>query len=132
MLNTFPGLLTYAFFAPTLLRITVALTIGYLAYKHYEKRGEIAAARFPVVGAATWVPWLAIAVELCTMVGLFLGYHTQIFAIIGMLIALKQAVWSSKYPDFILLSRGTAVLLLIILVSIMVTGAGALAFDLPL
>ncbi len=132
MFNTFPALLTYSFFAPTLLRITAAVVFAYLAYYHYQHKDAVARTRFPIVGEGMWIAWLALAVEAAVAIGLFLGYHTQIFAILGALIAIKAAFWGGKYPTFFVLSRSTALLLLIICISLLVTGAGALAFDLPL
>ena len=132
MFNTFPQLLTYGFFAPTLLRIAAAVVFAYLAYYHYQHKDAVAHTRFPVVGEGAWIAWLAMAVEAIVALGLLVGYHTQIAAILGALIALKAAFWSGKYPTFFVLSRGTAFLLLVICLSLLVTGAGALAFDLPL
>ncbi len=84
MLNTFPTLLTYGFFAPTLLRVTAAGVIAYLAYSHYNNRNEIANTNLPVLGRAAWVPWVSVVLQSIFALGLFLGYYTQISAIAGL------------------------------------------------
>jgi hypothetical protein len=136
ILNPFPQLLTFGygsyFFAPFILRVAVAVVLGYLAYKHFKNREKLADMRFPIVGSGMWIVWLAFVVEGLTALGLFVGSHTQYAAILGGLIALKQLVWGRKYPHFFMLSTGTAALVLVICLSLLLTGAGALAFDLPL
>jgi uncharacterized membrane protein YphA (DoxX/SURF4 family) len=132
MLNPFPDLLVFGFFAPTLLRFAVAAVLAYLAYTHFKNRQALGVLQFPVVGKAQRVVWLAIAVEAAVALGLFFGYYTQIFALLGALVMLKRVVWGKKYPTFFVLARGTALLLLVICLSLLLTGAGAFAFDLPL
>lgn len=132
MYNVFPDLLTYGFFSPTLLRIVAALTFTYLAYTHFKHKDAIAHMRLPILGGGAWLAWMAVIVEIAVALGLFLGYYTQIAALVGFLGALKHFVWRNAYPRFFILSRTTSVLLMAILLSLLVTGAGALAFDLPL
>lgn len=132
MLNPFPQLLFLQQFAPTGLRIAAALVLLYLAYYHYKRRGTLGHERFIVVGAGAWIPWLAALIELAAGVGLFVGYLTQWAAIVGALLALKNFVWTRRYPDFFPLSRWTSFLLLIICLSLLVTGAGLFAFDVPM
>src|SRR6185312_14389871 len=132
MLNTFPAFLTYGFFAPTLLRIAVALVLIYLAYGHFKQRDAISRERFPVIGTAHWVAWLSIVVEAAIGLMLLAGYHTQIASIFAALIGLKQAFWHGKYPHYFILARGTALFMLVISLTLLVSGAGALAMDLPL
>jgi uncharacterized membrane protein YphA (DoxX/SURF4 family) len=79
-----------------------------------------------------WIIWLAVIVEAAVAAGLFFGYYTQIAALVGALTALKQIVWRGKYPSFFWLTRSAAFLLLIICLSLLLTGAGAFAFDIPL
>jgi len=132
MLNPFPSLLTYSFFAPTLLRVAAALVFAYIAYRHYQNRDAISRVHFPVVGHGMWIPWAAVIVEVITALGLFFGYHTQYMAILGAIIALKHIIWRGHYPAFFWLTRSAAFLLLVICLSLLISGAGALAQDLPL
>lgn len=132
MLNIFPNLLTFGFFAPTILRVAVALMIGGMAYKHYAHRNALAHARFPVVGAGAWIIWLSIVVEAAVAVMLLVGYYTQVAAIVGVLIGLKHLIWHGTHPQYFIYDRPTAFFILIISLSLLISGAGALAFDLPL
>lgn len=132
ILTPFPELLNYSIFAPLLLRIAAAIILAYLAYYHYQHRNNAAARRFPIVGDGIWIAWLAIAVEAATASALFFGYYTQYAAIFGAAVALKNIVWGSKYSHFFILPKSTAFLLLVITLSLLMTGAGIFAFDLPL
>ncbi len=132
MLNPLPELLVFQLLAPTMLRVAAAIVFAYLAYRHFEHREDIAATRFPIIGRGAWIVWLAIVVELATAAALFFGYATQIAAIVGALGALKHIVWRGKFPNFFWLTRSAAFLLLVICLSLLLTGAGAFAFDLPL
>jgi uncharacterized membrane protein YphA (DoxX/SURF4 family) len=132
MLNPFPELLVFSFFAPTLLRVTAAIIFGYLAYRHFERRDAIAQTRFPIVGQGAWIAWVAIIIEVVVAVALLLGYDTQYAAILGALGALKQWVWRGKFSSYFFLTRSASFMLLVICLSLLITGAGAFAFDLPL
>jgi uncharacterized membrane protein YphA (DoxX/SURF4 family) len=122
----------YGFYAPAVLRIAAACVLFYLAYVHYKNAAQIGETQFPVFGKGMWIPWVAIVVEFVVGAGLFLGYHTQVAAILGALISLKHFVWRGNYKNFFILSRTTTFLLFVICLSLILTGAGALAFDLPL
>lgn len=132
MLTYFPSLLTFSFFAPTLLRVTAAAIFFYLTYNHYKHRSRIGQEHFPVIGRGEWVAWVAILAEVAVGLGLLLGYSTQIASLVGMLLAFKYGFWSGRYPSFFILTRMSAFLLFMLLLSLVFTGAGALAFDLPL
>lgn len=132
MLNTFPGLLTYGFFAPTLLRVVVGLIFFYIAWHTYARRVEIAEVSLPVVGRAAWAVWFAVIVELLIGLALLVGYYTQIAAIVGALAALKFLLLKRQIGGYAPLSKIASFLLLAICLSLMVSGAGALAMDLPL
>ncbi|HEY5383078.1 MAG TPA: hypothetical protein VIJ88_00800 [Candidatus Paceibacterota bacterium] len=133
MLNPLPQLLTFSFFAPTLLRITVACVFFYIAYIHTQRRKEIGATRFILVGAmGVWASWVLVVLEAGVALGLFLGYYTQIAALLGLLLCIKSFVWAKKYPRVFFLCRIEYILLFVICLSLLLTGAGAFAFDLPL
>ena len=132
MFNPFPELLMLGFFAPTLLRFAAALVFAYLAYRHFENRAKASRIVFPLVGSGSWIVWFAILSEVAVAAALFAGYYTQIAALVGMVIALKHIVWRGKYPGFFWITRSAAFLLFVICLSLLASGAGALAFDLPL
>ena len=132
ILTPFPSLLMYNFFAPTLLRVAAAIIFAYLAYRHFKNRDEIARMRFPIVGQGAWIAWCAVLAEVALALALFFGYYTQFAAIVGALSALKHIIWRGKYPNFFWLTHSAAFLLLVIMLSLLLTSAGAFAFDLPL
>src|SRR5579872_7402948 len=97
MLNPFPSLLTYSFFAPTILRVVAAAVILMLAHTHRVKRQELQRLVSPIVGEfATYLIWIVIVVEALTGLGLFLGLYTQIAAIVGAVLALRSLVGRPK------------------------------------
>ena len=126
MLNVFPSLLDYTFFAPTLLRLTVAIVLFYLAYKQWIHRSEIAKLR------SKGFPAISIVFNLLVGVALFVGYYTQpaaLCAIAGFCVGL----WANRrYRQIVIIPNSTVVVLIIISITILFTGAGAFAFDLPL
>lgn len=132
MLNPFPELLVYSFFAPTIIRVAAALAFFYLATLHYKRREEIGRTHFVVVGAHGWVVWVMIVFEAAVGLALLLGYYVQIAALLGALAALKSLIWKRRYPQAFPLSNVASFLLLVICLSLLLSGAGALAYDLPL
>ncbi|MEK7108965.1 MAG: hypothetical protein AAB919_00825 [Patescibacteria group bacterium] len=132
MLNPFPDLLTYGIFAPTLLRVAAALVLGYAAYVQWHRRDELAAISFSFVGSGAWIVWVLILLGAASALGLLLGLYTQWAALVGGLLALKSTVWRGRYPRVFPLSHITSLLLLVICLSLLLTGAGAFAFDIAL
>jgi len=132
MLSLFPQLLFLAPTGTSLLRIAAGLTYLFLAYWHGKKIRELSDVKFIVVGKGTWIIYVAILFEGITGALLFTGYLTQAAAIAGALMALKSLIWSKRYPQFFPLNRAASALLLAICLSLIVSGAGSFAFDLPL
>jgi hypothetical protein len=118
MLNPLPELLTLKFFAPALLRAAAALAFFYIAYRHYR------------AAATSTLEWLMLVFWALAALMLLAGYYTQIAALAA-LAGLVAQVWlggRSQQP----LPRSAMFLLIVICLSLLITGAGALAFDLPL
>lgn len=132
MLNTFPDLLVFGFFAPTILRIAVAASFAYLAYSAWAGRERIAHIALPLVGKQPWVPTFSAVVYGVLALMLFAGYYTQVAALIGALATVKGLVLDHRYPEAFPFSRSTYTLLAVICLSLLFTGAGAFAYDLPL
>ena len=131
--NVFPSLLVYGFFVPTLLRITAGIVLGTIAYRLTKERDLIAKTSLPIIGKpAWWIIW--ISATFTSVVGLLLivGYYTQLAAIAGVIVSLKHGSLSSRLATILPLPRSAYVLLGIICFSLLFSGAGALAFDLPL
>src|SRR4051812_20043553 len=133
MLNIFPHLLSLTFFAPVPLRLAAAAAFAYAAYMQWIDRAELAEAQYPVIGrGGAWSIWCFIVFEAATALLLALGLLTQAAAILGILISIKYFIWYSRYPRLMVLARPTSALLFVICVSLLITGAGAYAFDIPL
>ena len=133
MLNPFPQLLVYGFFAPLLLRATVACVLFFVAWHVHQKASILASITFPLVGKTR--PWLMrLAASATALAGatLLAGYATQWSAILGILVALKLVWLKKELEPALKLPTSTYLLVLVICLSLLVTGAGALAFDLPL
>lgn len=131
MLATFPGLLV-PFLAPTLLRVGAALVFAAVAYMQWRRRQEISQIDLPVIGRGSWWVWLSIAVHLAVALMLMFGYYTQIAALLGALLSIKQAFWSHRYPHIFPLGRAAGFLMLLISLSLVLSGPGAFGQDLPL
>ncbi len=132
LLSLFPQLLFLAPLSATLLRIAAGVAFLLMAWVHLQKRDELGQIDFPIVGRGTWIPTLASIVELAIAAGLIFGIYTQAFALLGTLRALKSFVWKRRYGAMIPLSRTASALLFVICLSLVFTGAGVFAFDLPL
>lgn len=133
MLSFLPQLLFLAPAATALLRIVVALYLAYIAYSVFVRKDAMVSTRFPIVGqCGPWLVWLSGTVMFLIALMLFIGLGTQIAAIAGAVVALKYVIFARRYPEIIALPRSTSLLLLVICLSLIVSGAGAFAFDWPL
>ena len=131
-LSLFPQILWLAPFSATLLRLAAAFVFFSIAWTHIEKREELSQINFLIVGRGAWIPTIAVIIEFGIAVTLLVGIYTQAAAILGTLGALKFFIWKRRYGAMIPLSRTASLLLLIICFSLLFTGPGAFAFDLPL
>ena len=132
MLNPFPQLLVYWFFAPALLRVAAAGVFWYIAYVVYRTRAQAAQTPMPVVGVQPWAPGFSMVVYFLIGLSLALGYYTQVGALLGAVAAFKGLFWGARLRALFPLSRASALLLFAICLSLLLTGAGKFAFDLPL
>ena len=114
-LSIFPEILTYGLVAPLLLRLGVGVLILFYGLERYKKRHHpISIAHF-IVGLL-----------------LIVGLYTQIAAILGVI--LNKIEVYPKWKSRTLTKEGSALYVLagIILLSLLFTGPGFFAFDLPL
>lgn len=129
----FPQLFFLApLYVPLLLRVAVALIFFYIAWHTYARRAEIAEVGLPVVGRATWAVWFAVIVEVLIGLCLLFGYYTQIVALVAALAAIKFFVLKRRIGGYAPISKIASLLLLAICLSLVISGAGALAMDVPL
>ncbi|PIQ92676.1 MAG: hypothetical protein COV70_00105 [Parcubacteria group bacterium CG11_big_fil_rev_8_21_14_0_20_39_22] len=122
MLNTFPSLLDFAPLAPFILRVAAGFWFIDIAFKNY-KEIKREAKKFTILSI--------LIVQ--AVAGLFLvaGFLTQISAIVLFIILtffVIRTEEAKQNPE----TKQVHLFLFIILISLLVTGAGAFAFDLPL
>ncbi|HEY9586309.1 MAG TPA: DoxX family protein [Candidatus Paceibacterota bacterium] len=134
MLNPFPELLSLSFVAPLILRVVVGLIFintGYLKITKEKQRWAIflnAIRLRPAKELAFALGLIEIAAGAFLIVGLFTQY-----AVLALL-ALTAKEWYVEYKEDVLVARDIVFYTIVgaILLSLLLTGAGFLAFDLPL
>jgi len=114
MLSLFPELLFLAPLAAFVIRIATGLTLVYMASKH-------------ITVSTTAVRTLGVVEGIAALL-LIAGAYTQAAALAGIVIVL----FSLFAPSYRTLPRSTLILLAILALSLIVTGAGPFAVDLPL
>ena len=131
--NPFPDLLTYALLAPLMLRVTAAAFFAYLATHHFRNK-KAAAPELSILNqhAAVFALGIYALIEALVAVGLFLGLYTQIAALVGFVICLKVLFLRRGLHHIVPLTRSTYVVLSVICMSLLFTGAGLFAQDWPL
>ncbi len=114
MESLFPSLFTFSFFAPLILRVALAFVFFEAARGTWkgEKKGKLASFTSGILGIA-----------------LMLGVFTQLAAILG--IAKIIVLTFQKHVPSIFHKRAFALLVVAILISLILTGPGAIAIDLP-
>ncbi|MEI8338038.1 MAG: DoxX family protein [bacterium] len=133
MLNAFPYLLSYSSFAPLLLRIAVGTYILIFAYENLEdKWGE----RYNLFKKVSLKPeWFFVllisGIELTGGTLLIAGAVTQIASISLAVLMLVTIFIKIKEPELLSRSINTYILIFIILVSLIFSGAGNIAGDFP-
>jgi len=133
MPSLFPYLLNYQFFATTLIRVAAALALFYASYHYAITRDEIKRTKVVIAGhIPQWLSLFGALVIFVAAVLLFVGLYTQAAAIVGMIIGLKHMTFARRYPAIMPLSAIAGALLFIMCLSLLLSGAGAFAFDLPL
>lgn len=133
MLNPFPELLSYSLIAPLILRLTLSLIFINLGYMKLtsEKTSWVGFFKTTSLPADISVKILAL-IQIVGGLLLIVGLYTQIAALVFVVITSIE-LWIEK-RDPILLRRGFVFYLLLfsISLSLLLTGAGFLAIDLPL
>jgi uncharacterized membrane protein YphA (DoxX/SURF4 family) len=134
MLSVFPNLLTYSQLAPFILRVIVGvifLELGYLKLGKEKSAWNMFFQTIHFKPSHIFVALLA-TIEIVSGAFLVVGYLTQVAALVMAIILFAEAYVELR--DGALLKRDIVfyTLLLVICVSLLLTGAGAFAFDLPL
>ncbi len=134
MLSVFPALLTYKLLAPFILRVIagiIFLELGYLKLGKEKTAWHLFFETIHFKPSYFFVTLLA-AVEIVFGAFILTGYLTQIAALVMAIILFAESYIELR--DGTLLKRDIVfyLLLLAICVSLLFSGAGAFAFDLPL
>lgn len=134
MLNPFPELLTYSLLAPFILRLVAGVTfidLGFFVLKSEKIRwlNSFKALRIPRAEMAVKIFGY---LEIITGAMLVMGLYTQIAALILTIITFFEAYIEYKEPVILKRNLIFYILLLTICLSLLFSGAGAFAMDLPL
>ncbi|MBI2025511.1 hypothetical protein HYT04_01855 [Candidatus Kaiserbacteria bacterium] len=114
MLSVFPEILFLSPLAPFLIRVALGIIFGLAGWTHFQRQ-DIASRGLSVV-------------EFVIAIALVVGAWTQPAALLASIVTL---MWLFQ-PTSRVYARSTVLLSLIMALSLIVTGAGAFAFDLPL
>ncbi|MES3006100.1 MAG: DoxX family protein [Patescibacteria group bacterium] len=134
MLNPFPELLDFGILAPTLIRVAVAVFFINFGWNKLTKEREHKATFFESIGlrpAGVYVTLLGIF-QIVAGVCLIVGVFTQVFAIICATIALVSYIIKKRHPEMLFTPSSIYALLFIMALSLVFSGAGLPAVDLPL
>ena len=137
MLNVFPDLLFLQLLAPFLIRITLGVMFFWIGYSYIFRDREAVVAqlstKWPKLGPFS--VWFGGIFEMITGIFLIVGFLTQIAAIAGMLIAIDALFAKFLYKDLdevVKYSKMFYIFAFVTSLSLLFSGAGAFAFDLPL
>jgi uncharacterized membrane protein YphA (DoxX/SURF4 family) len=121
MLSIFPSLLSYEGLAPLIIRFILGITLLHFGYLKTIDKGRSSGSNTRVYGV----------LEIATAVFLIIGLYTQLAALINIIILLIKT--GNKIADNKFLTDGINyyILLLAMALSLLFSGAGFLAFDLP-
>lgn len=134
MLNTFPSLLSYGLLAPLILRLVLGLIcvdLGILKFKKERARWIATFEAYKLKPSKQLVRLLGL-LEIAGGVLLIIGLYTQIAALV--FVILFAAEFYIEYTEGGILKRDITFYLLVLAIalSLLLTGAGAYAFDIPL
>ena len=133
MLSLFPQVLFLSPLVGTLLRLTVGITILYIAYVHWQRKEELGETGFPIIGRAGSA-YIAVGavIEAALALSLIAGYATQLVALLALALSLKHFIFAKKYPRATPLCRLDYFYLAVMSLCLFLMGAGAFAMDWPL
>lgn len=132
MLSIFPDLLPYALIAPFLVRVGVALALFYFAFSHFS-RGSFTHAVWKVFHKEGLVSRMSGFAYATSSACILMGFFTQVAVIIPIPFLLYDIYGALKEartaPAEHIILRG---FVMFALISLLFSGAGFLAIDLPL
>ncbi len=120
--SIFPSLLTYSQFGPFLIRLVLGITLAYFGYEKIRNNGTSSGSNTKLYGA----------VEIFISIFLVIGLYTQLAALLNAVILVIKLGFKARDKKFLSDGINYYILLLIMAISLLFTGAGFFAFDLPL
>jgi len=134
MLNIFPNILFLGILAPTLLRLLVGGIFIEFGYSKLTKDKNHKIETFEKSGLkpGKFFVWFFGLLEIIIGLGLVFGIYTQCLALIGALVMLGAIYLKKQNPEGCVNTKMYFFILFVILISLILTGAGALAFDIGL
>src|SRR3989344_5815999 len=134
MLNPFPDLLTFSLLAPLILRVVIGfifVDLGFLKFKSEKERWLSSFEALGIKPADLFVPLYAV-VQIVGGLMLILGFWTQVAALIFVLSTGVELYTEWKMREVLKRDLVFYLLLFTISLSLLLTGAGAYAIDIPL
>lgn len=122
MLSIFPSLLAFEGFAPLIIRLVLGITLAWFGYQKVKGRGKSAGSNSLAYGI----------VEMLIAIFIIIGLFTQVAALLNVLILIIKLGHKVQEKAFLSDGINYYVLLLAMALSLVLTGPGILAFDLPL
>jgi len=134
MLNAFPDLLSFGFFSPFILRVVLGLIFVNLGYLKMSKEKQDWENFFKLTifrPAGLWIRIFAI-LEILGGLMLLVGIYTQIISLFFVIISLAEMRIEKNEPSLLKRNFVFYLLLFSISLSLLFSGAGIFALDLPL
>jgi len=134
MLNPFPDLLVYSMLAPFILRVVAGLIfidLGVLLFKNEKARWTASLSSLNIPRPKVAAQILGI-VEIIGGIMLILGFYTQIAALLLVIFTFAETYLEYKDPTLLKRNFVFYILLFAITLSLLLSGAGAFAIDIPL
>lgn len=122
MLSLFPSLLTYQQVGPLLIRLIVGITLLYFGYEKVMHKGTSSGSNDRTYGV----------VEMFISIFLIIGLFTQLAALLNAVILVIKLGFKIRDGKFLSDGINYYILLLVMAISLIFTGPGFFAFDLPL
>ena len=114
-LSTFPSLLDFGLISPLILRLAVAVYFLFVARIKYKHKSPLSAGVFTIIGIL-----------------IFVGLYTQVASFLAIIILSFDMYQNKKKFGLNLEQKMIFIFVTIITFSLLFTGPGFLAFDLPL
>lgn len=135
MLNTFPELLNYSILAPTLIRFVlgfVLITVGLEILKpskRYLFSAYFSSRSYPL---ADLLPWKFGIIQIILGLFFIFGFFTQIASLITLYILFWLLLIENREEKILPHTSTFYLIMFVMALSLLLTGAGAFAVDLPL